>query len=1261
MQVKTFKIRDFSGGEATNPDAGDQAGNTALEARNVDTTQFPGCLYKTTGATIYEFDGKLLDGLLPAGEEILSVGAMVYNKVWDGSVKVNRPTELVIVQVKDAAHDFSWYELERAVGSEEWTLSPPSAPPYYMGWDHDSPFAAECWGSPTTPIMEYLFGVSNAHSQRARWLSDRGVLRAALGNHLCESLDSSHPMFNKADSFPLQWRYVNRMPIDPAVDDVNGYFKDFDLNSTDYGKCVLGFEGLTRSIGFPDYTPPALILVQNETTPPTTRKTWQCWNDMGYQSAFIKYVLLAEYDGHQIGDLKRDPETIAEIVTTLSYYTWVTKLSITITGLDPLETLFPRRLSGFRLYRSYQNLGVQTAGQVVSKAETYPSYDEIARFDIRDGLTNVWNVDAICNTTYQFMFEHHTAENQVIDDDLLKDLFLRFTDDNGDVKEYPITSMTTPDPGWVKFNFNPTVTPSLTIGNHYIVTINSRWYRHNLPWDYVKINFIDFNMTRGSAPPWIDPNTERTELPRIDCNYSQARIFKDQMWVSGVAYDDEKKPLMLRSSNPVNNPLAGFDIQPNYLIPAADEDDEIICVRPYLDFLLVGTKRKLFKYLLSGGQMEVLAEMPWDTGVNAIDAYIEVDAVSYFVGRRGDRKILYVWIPDRKPIALDKVRKEVEDILNAPDINLALTQAIPLLRDDKVLFSIPTGQEDAATYAASWNKINDINANGLLSVGGNYVTQKTLGILPVDVGTEPNNYPAGTIIIGVVDNDPTRVTHTRKFYAQKPNETTFSLVYTWPGLGGEGSKDPTMSFVIADNGTIHAVTTWQNVAQASNIVYYKYFTLDGGAGVNTPIDPLDDYGDNHSYPDIAIDPMGNNRLVIVFNSYRTSTSAYYVNKVISSNTGVSWAADTRTVIADGEYAPSVCFTGTPQMIYAHYCPTGTTSKLVYGLFGDTFSRLTVLESAVNMPNACMCFYEQRLGFLDVDADQNLNFRYWADGAMSDAEVVAADVDNANNYALTYQGSDADRKWVAFWQTTSSMMMRTRPIDSTTWDDPVALSGESLYPTNATFDHFGTLNSRRPPVANADHANVWAINSTANGSGDHYDFWYRSANVGPTILYCANLEIDKNNAVMLRGDGAFGKMSTVLAVKGWTRLSDDSILYHNNTTFYRFDPTVFTYADNPITMYWRQQIPGGQRERFKLYAIRPVFEYLDTSTADGFTITVENENGFGKTVSIAATDSGKQKFVNIDGREFIWTLSHTDASAVKFRELEVEAWMDRLLK
>ena len=243
-----------------------------------------------------------------------------------------------------------------------------------------------------------------------------------------------------------------------------------------------------------------------------------------------------------------------------------------------------------------------------------------------------------------------------------------------------------------------------------------------------------------------------------------------------------------------------------------------------------------------------------------------------------------------------------------------------------------------------------------------------------------------------------------------------------------------------------------------------------------------------------------------------------------------------------------------------------------------------------------------------------------------------------------------------------MMLRTRPLDDDTWSDATDLTTESEYPTGSTFDHFGTLNSFRPPVANANHAHVWAINSTANGQ-NLYDFWYRYANVGPTTLYCVNLEIDKNGAVMLRGDTAYGDMSTIMAVKGWTRLSDDSVIYHNNTTFYKFDPTVFTHADAPVVAYWQQKIPGGQGERFKIYAIRPVFEYLQTvSTETGsLTITVENEIGYAKTVTINSTDSGKQKFVGIEGREFTWTLNHTESAAVKFRELEIEAWMEPLLK
>lgn len=680
-QKRQYSITDFSRGMASNPDPADIEANAAILVRNGDLSQFPGCLSKDTGVSRYDFGGALPNGSLPENEEIMSVGCFTYNKVWSGSDKVNKKYEVVVFQFR-GEHDFDWYETQREVGMENWE----ELVKYFCGYVYDS---INGWTAEySQPEFEGAWGVSNDHDLPVRWNAHNGVLRAAMGSHilLADQQQPNHPMENKSDSFPLQWRYVNRFPADSAIDEVNGYFKMYDNRLSYNGNCLAEYAGVVRGVGLPDYTPPAMVLLQSGGLIPNT---WKLWNGMGYTSATIKYVLVPIYDGHQIGAQKAEAVLCNKIQGTGAeerYHTWGTKIQITITDFADIN--FPKRLTGFLLCRSHIEYGlIEESANITSTI--MPPYDIIAHIDIKDGVENLYsdNGKLTSLTTAMGVFKIKVEYDDLlaIEADNLKNLTVKFTDDNGLVKEFPIET-TNLNQGYLYIYYLSDGTLGyVTVGKYYAITINSRW-THSV--NNTVLTFFDMNHAAGFAPFWLDPNKVLADQPKADCNYGAIEIFKERTFFTDIAFDDEKRREMLRFSFPTNHTFAGLDLAPNYLIPPIGHDDKIVGVRNHLDFLLVCTNRGFFKYLMTESGVDAIAELIWDSGLASIDAYQEVDGISYFMGKRGGKTWAYVWNPSGQPKPLAHIRSTIEGFL-ANGAQVDDIRVVPLLGENNVLFSFP--------------------------------------------------------------------------------------------------------------------------------------------------------------------------------------------------------------------------------------------------------------------------------------------------------------------------------------------------------------------------------------------------------------------------------------------------------------------------------------------------------------------------------------------------------------------------------------------
>ena len=190
-----LKFKLFNRGQGDGLDTVDMSPSFAKRAINVDLTRKDGKISKAYGTELFTFGGLLDGGYLPNHEKIISIGSFVYNKVWDSGDRVNILIEHVIVQV-DGEDGFNWYEFWRNVGTDIWVMVNDPDTPFKCGWDDNGdPYA--------TGSFEGNFGVTKAG--RCRWLENNGVLRAACGAHMDISTDTSN-------SYPIQWRYINRMP-----------------------------------------------------------------------------------------------------------------------------------------------------------------------------------------------------------------------------------------------------------------------------------------------------------------------------------------------------------------------------------------------------------------------------------------------------------------------------------------------------------------------------------------------------------------------------------------------------------------------------------------------------------------------------------------------------------------------------------------------------------------------------------------------------------------------------------------------------------------------------------------------------------------------------------------------------------------------------------------------------------------------------------------------------------------------------------------
>jgi hypothetical protein len=647
---------DFRGGQKDSVDPQNLPRDSAQSAWNVDFTRSKGTLCRAFGAT--EYTGII--NPLPSDLNILSLGRLVYNKVWDGNDKVNERWEMVVIQY-DGDNGFDWYEAHRRVGATSWMLEGP----YHCGWDSN--------GNPTysAPQFRGEWGVTKAG--RVRWIEHSGVLRAACGSFIAPEGSTNE---NTSDSFPIQWRYINRYPADG--DDPQGFFQEYRYTSPNYGTCYLAEAGLWRGRSLPRYNPSLSYLDK-----------YQSISEMGFSSSnttHFHYAAIPVFDGHQIGIMVDDPVNFILPKYEESAWEWAFKLRISIPDYAN-EDSFPRRMSAIKIYRAWK--------QPRGSQPLWGNYTEAAHIDIKDGSDVLWayNGELEEASVVQGTMRVWLPQSHQIHDDLFVGLYIRIYIDDDTYEEYEITDSSHPAPNYENLYITftpPAANTGLVEGNDYAFEIYARWKPSG---DDMILDFVDFNQVLGAAPPWILAGKEPDDQPEAECNYGAGTVFKDRLWVWDVAYDDVKSPGMLRFSNPVNAEFAGFDLFPNYIIPSVPGDENIVGVFNYLDYLLIFTRRRILRYLISAdGSVDAIAELLWDVGCESIDSMREVNGIIYFFGRIGELRTLFVWNPNsgRPPIDIGELnRSTLDELLGYSGVNSEMAHGIYVPHEKKYILNIP--------------------------------------------------------------------------------------------------------------------------------------------------------------------------------------------------------------------------------------------------------------------------------------------------------------------------------------------------------------------------------------------------------------------------------------------------------------------------------------------------------------------------------------------------------------------------------------------
>jgi hypothetical protein len=587
--------------------------------QNADFSSEIGTTQKSPGFDRHSVDNPLPDNFPPP----LSMGWFTYTRVWSGTEEVNDKVGRFVVQTNGSP------------GGAENNLD-------YYWREYD--FESALWDDWSEHQSTLDYGTTKA--DRIRWSGFEGILRGACGN--------------ESDSYPLWFGYVNR-----NKNDSNGFFHDYTHTGEngDYD----GFTGVIASQDLPTV---------KYGISRTGDGVFTDVHNAIYGNEVVRYIAIPIYDGHQVCS----PNQAEAYSPTVDYWVEVnygtdnnfqaTRLLLDVDWSDEEKMV---RLSGFNIYES-RALEGEYAGEGLV---TFSPWTWIRYVDIQSGST----VSALnYSATYESTGTYLSIANANLPSNCFDDLWVHIrskttvvgspgTANNPD-ERYKITS-TTKINGTTRIAFTPHPGTLLADGAVYYISILEHWDEVPGETDKFRIHlFVDGNSAVGEAPWWLpDPNRlddDSYSLPTVSCNYRCSGYFLERHFVGNVYYDGVKYPLMIRWSNPTNDPLAGHDLYPNYLFIPSDEDDEVMGFAQTLNVLSIFTRKKIFKYVFEGG-IPVLQETPYHVGLYASDSLITHNGIHWFFGIDGQILSKYKYDGIRKPRDVGKkIRDQIDARLAVP-------------------------------------------------------------------------------------------------------------------------------------------------------------------------------------------------------------------------------------------------------------------------------------------------------------------------------------------------------------------------------------------------------------------------------------------------------------------------------------------------------------------------------------------------------------------------------------------------------------------
>jgi hypothetical protein len=536
----------------------------------------------------YGFDRHDVDQPLPENfPPVLSMGWMTYTN--ENDAKMGR----LVVQTNGSSTGYIYNTLD-------W---------YFRDYDFDGDTWVD-WnaGVPNSLSQEDIYGTTKA--DRIRWTSFHEVMRGACGN--------------ESDSYPLWFGFIDR-----NADDNEGYFHNYTTVIPEAGDPATTtgdrdtFVGVATSQSIPNIK--CGILQTTDGFFGTDLST--------YINEKVRYLIVPILDGHQI--------TSPNNITNYS--------SLRVNWEDANKN---PRLSGFNIYES------RTVRNVASSEEAYlppfPYWELIKYVDIRTGNdVPIYSDNGTFNSSGNF-FAFDGMQNRFDDNDAFNGLWIHIlykTTDGTNIDEwYKITDhgMEANDG---RIYFTPHGNTALVGATSYRIDVMEKWDSDTTDSYYIEL-YVDGNAAIQPAPDGLpDPNKladSTYDYPEISCNYKRSILFEERHVVGNVYFDGKKHPLMMRWSNPINDPFAGHDIFPNYVMIPSTTDDEIMGFAQSLNVLSVFTKRKIFKYVFENG-VPVLQETPYSAGLVAPDSLVTINGIHWFFGQEGQILSIFRYDGIREP------------------------------------------------------------------------------------------------------------------------------------------------------------------------------------------------------------------------------------------------------------------------------------------------------------------------------------------------------------------------------------------------------------------------------------------------------------------------------------------------------------------------------------------------------------------------------------------------------------------------------------